>query len=461
MVDGIHMTKPKLLIVDDDEGIRTQLKYALRDQYVLSFAENRAEALAQLREAQPVLVSLDLGLPPSPDTADEGLKALEEILGAAPHVKVVVMTGNTDRQNALRAVQLGAFDYHLKPIVLDEFKVVLGRAAFLHTLALETEAAARAHEQASHFEEILGTTRAIRDIFAIVERVAKTDATALIEGESGTGKELVARAIHSRSARRDRPLRAHQLRGHPGNAPRERAVRARARAPSRAPTCSARASSSMADGGTLFLDEIGELPLALQVKLLRFLQERTSRAHRRATDHPGRLRVVAATNRDLEAPASSAGSFAKTSTTGSRSSGSRFPRCASGARTSPSSPMHFLRRAGQTHRRRVRFSGDALRALLIHPWPGNVRELENRVSRAVIMARGPSIEPADLDLQPAELQPASSLRAARERTEREALVDVLSRHRGNISKAARSLQVSRPTLHGLLDKHGIDASTFR
>jgi two-component system NtrC family response regulator len=453
------MPKPKLLIVDDDEGIRTQLKYALRDEYALSFAENRAEAVAQVREAPPMLVSLDLGLPPSPDTADEGMKALEEILALAPPIKVIVMTGNSDRQNALRAVELGAFDYHLKPIALDDYKVVLGRAAFLYALAQETIAARQAEEQANHFEEILGKTQAIRDIFNIVERVAKTDATALVEGESGTGKELVARAIHQRSARRAGPflpincgaipetLLEAELFGH------ERGAFTGAH-------MQRKGKFEMADHGTLFLDEIGELPLTLQVKLLRFLQERTVERIGGRQPITVDTRVIAATNRDLKTQLDR-GLFREDLYYRLSVIRIQVPPLRERGEDIALLANAFLRRAAQTHRRRVRFSGEALRALMAHRWPGNVRELDNRVSRAVIMARGHLIEPADLDLQAADLEPAGSLRQARERVEREALVDVLSRYRGNISKAARSLKVSRPTLHGLLDKHSIDAGTFR
>jgi two-component system, NtrC family, response regulator len=453
------MPKPKLLIVDDDEGIRTQLKYALRDEYALSFAENRAEAVAQVREAPPMLVSLDLGLPPSPDTADEGMKALEEILALAPPIKVIVMTGNSDRQNALRAVELGAFDYHLKPIALDDYKVVLGRAAFLYALAQETIAARQAEEQANHFEEILGKTEAIRDIFNIVERVAKTDATALVEGESGTGKELVARAIHQRSARRAGPflpincgaipetLLEAELFGH------ERGAFTGAH-------MQRKGKFEMADHGTLFLDEIGELPLTLQVKLLRFLQERTVERIGGRQPITVDTRVIAATNRDLKTQLDR-GLFREDLYYRLSVIRIQVPPLRERGEDIALLANAFLRRAAQTHRRRVRFSGEALRALMAHRWPGNVRELDNRVSRAVIMARGHLIEPADLDLQAADLEPAGSLRQARERVEREALVDVLSRYRGNISKAARSLKVSRPTLHGLLDKHSIDAGTFR
>jgi two-component system NtrC family response regulator len=451
--------KPRLLIVDDDEGIRTQLRYALRDDYVLAFAEDRPQALAQLREAPAAVVSLDLGLPPSPNSADEGLKALEEILGLAPHARIVVITGNSDRENALRAVQLGAFDYHLKPIDLDEYKVVLRRAAFLHGLAQENEAVARAEEQAVRFEDILGKTAAMREIFNVVERVAKTDATALIEGESGTGKELVARAIHGRSGRRNGPfvpincgaipetLLEAELFGH------ERGAFTGAHT-------QRKGKFEMADRGTLFLDEIGELPLILQVKLLRFLQERTVERIGGRQPIPLDLRVIAATNRDLKTQLER-GLFREDLYYRLSVIRIQVPPLRERGEDIALLANAFLRRAVHQHRRRVRFSGEALRALLAHHWPGNVRELENRVSRAVIMARAHFIEPADLDLQPAEAESAASLRAARDRVEREALVDVLSRHRGNISKAARTLKVSRPTLHGLLDKHAIDAGDFR
>ena len=200
------MSKPKLLIVDDDESIRTQLKYALRDEYTLAFAEDRTQALALFQEVEPELVSLDLGLPPNADGAEEGLKALDEILHLAPLTKVVVVTGNSDRENALKAVQLGAFDYHLKPIDLDEYKVVLRRAAHLHSLARESEVSIQAQESAVRFEDILGNTPRMREIFTVIQRVAKTDATVLVEGDSGTG---IAMRMSAPSARR-RTTRLHR-----------------------------------------------------------------------------------------------------------------------------------------------------------------------------------------------------------------------------------------------------------
>src|SRR4029450_1169749 len=267
------MDKPKLLVVDDDEAIRTQLKYALRDDFTLVFAEDRRTALAAVDEHRPELVSLDLGLPPTPDGADEGLKALDDIVKRAPATKIVVVTGNDDRVNAIRAIQLGAFDYHSKPIDLGGLKVVLQRAAYLRTLESDAEKHLRGEETAVRFEDIVGSTPAMREIFGIVARVSKSDATVLIQGESGTGKELLARAVHSNSPRKSRPFVAincgaiaetlleSELFGHEKGAYTGAHIQRKGR-------------FELADGGTLFLDEIAEMSVLLQVKLLRFLQER-------------------------------------------------------------------------------------------------------------------------------------------------------------------------------------------
>ncbi len=453
------MNKPKLLIVDDDEGIRTQLKYALRDEYALAFAEDRTQALAVFQDIEPELVSLDLGLPPNADGAEEGLKALDEILHLAPLTKVVVVTGNSDRENALKAVQLGAFDYHLKPIDLDEYKVVLRRAAHLHSLARESEASIQAQESAVRFEDILGNTPRMREIFTVIQRVAKTDATVLVEGDSGTGKELIARAIHSRSTRRNGPFVAINCGAIPDTLL-ESELFGHERGAFTGAHVQRKGKFELADRGTLFLDEIGELPLLLQVKILRFLQERT--VERIGGRQPIQLdlRVIAATNRDLKAHLER-GLFRE----------DLYYRLSVIRITVP--PLRergedvfllahaFLQRTAAAQRRRVRFSAEALQALMAYAWPGNVRELENKVSRAVIMSRGRLIEPADLDLPPADTGEAGSLRETRDRVERQTLVEVLTRHRGNVSQAARELKVSRPTLHGLLDKHAIQAKDFR
>ncbi|MCI0548821.1 MAG: PEP-CTERM-box response regulator transcription factor [Candidatus Rokubacteria bacterium] len=453
------MAKPKLLIVDDDEGIRTQLKYALRDDYALWLAEDRAQAMSMFTEAEPAVVSLDLGLPPSPDAADEGLKALDEMLRQAPATKIIVVTGNSDRENALRAVQLGAFDYHLKPIDLDEFKVVLRRAAHLHGLHHESDAWIRDQEGALRFEEILGNTPTMKEIFTVVHRVARTDATVLIEGESGTGKELIARAIHRRSGRSDGPFVAINCGAIPETLL-ESELFGHERGAFTGAHVQRKGKLEAAEGGTLFLDEIGELPLLLQVKILRFLQERTIERIGGRQPIQLDLRVMAATNRDLKRELQR-GLFREDLYYRLSVVTIQLPPLRERGEDVILLANHFLHQAAQEQRRRSRLSPEALRALIAHQWPGNIRELENKVRRAVIMAHSRVIEPPDLDLDPAAPAQPTSLRETRERVEREALIETLSRHRGNVSQAARELQVSRPTLHGLLDKYGINARDFR
>ncbi|MBI2216467.1 MAG: PEP-CTERM-box response regulator transcription factor [Candidatus Rokubacteria bacterium] len=454
------MNKSKLLLVEDDEAVSTQLKYALRDDFSLLLAEDGSQAIRVFEESRPTFVCLDLGLPPHPDTADEGMKVLDEILAREPSSKVVVLTGNRDRENALRAIQLGAFDYHLKPIDLVEFKVVLRRAVYLHGLEQESESWVRGTE-GGRFADILGNTAAMRKIFSVIQRVARSDVTVLVEGESGTGKELIARAVHAASRRAHGPfvpincgaipdtLLESELFGHEKGAFTGAHMQRKGRV-------------ELASGGTLFLDEIGELPLLLQVKLLRFLQERTIERVGGREEIQLELRVVAATNRDLKAQTQRALfredlyyrlSVVTIQVPPLRERGEDVILLAN----------HYLRRFAREQHRRLRFGVDALQALTAYSWPGNIRELENKVSRAVIMTSSKVIGPGDLDLESVStvtLEP-TSLRSARDRAEHEVLIDALTRHRGNISQAAAELGVSRPTLHGLLDKHSIDAKSFK
>jgi len=450
--------QPRLLVVEDDEAIRTQLKYALQQDFSLSFAQDRAHALATVRAAKPQVILLDLGLPPSPDTADEGLKLLEELPPVAPHSKAIVLTGNTDRDNALRAMRLGAFDYLLKPFDIDILKVMLLRAAYQEGIEQETESRLEQEQRAARFEEILGATQTMREIFTLIQRVARADATVLIQGESGTGKELIARAIHRRSLRQKGPfipincgaipetLLESELFGH------ERGAFTGAH-------IQRVGKLEQADGGTLFLDEIGELSLPLQVKLLRFLQERTiERIGGRQSIHLN-LRVIAATHQNLRSQLERGlireDLFYRISVVTIH-----VPPLRERAEDIVLLANAFLRRA--EHRSKLRFSAEAKRALMAYGWPGNVRELENKVSRAMILAHGNAIEPADLDLEPAVVEDSvATLRDIRNRAERDALVEALNRYRGNISQAAQQLRISRPTFHGLLEKHQINAKQFR
>jgi two-component system NtrC family response regulator len=455
------MTKPKLLIVDDDEAIRTQLKYALRDDFILVFAEDRPSALAALRENAPSLVSLDLGLPPMPDGAEEGLAALDEIIRTAPTTKVVVVTGNGERENAYKAVQLGAFDYHPKPIDANTLKLVLQRAAYLQELEADSEKHFKAQETVVRFEDILGTTPAMREIFGVVARVSKTDATVLVQGESGTGKELLARAVHSNSPRKAKPFVAINCGAIPETLL-ESELFGHEKGAYTGAHIGRKGKVETADTGTLFLDEIGEMSVALQVKLLRFLQERhIERIGGRETIRVD-VRVIAATNKDLKAELQ-AGRFREDLYYRLSVVNLRLPPLRERGEDIILIANSFLRRGCQEHRRKLRFSSTALEAMTKYRWPGNIRELENAVQRAVIMAQGRFIEAPDLgiEVEMATIEERPSLREARGRAEREAVVDALIQTRGNISRAAQHLGVSRPTFHGLLDKFGVNAREFR
>jgi two-component system, NtrC family, response regulator len=449
---------PKLLIVEDDEAIRTQLKYALRDRYALWFADTRVRALALAHEVRPEVVSLDLGLPPHPDTVEEGLRTLEDILRAAPTTKVIVLTGSGDRTNARRAIELGAFDYLPKSADLAAYEMVLRRSIYLQTLESENARQTAAAEAGTPFAEIIGSTPRMAEILNMVSLVAKTDVTVLVQGESGTGKELVARAVHSKSRRRDAPfvpincgaipetLLESELFGH------EKGVYTGAHV-------QRKGKLELADGGTVFLDEISEMPLPLQVKLLRFLQERqVERLGGRQPTHVN-TRIIAASNKDLRNIA--AGGLREDLYFRLSVVTIALPPLRERAEDIGVLANAFLRRACQEYRRKLRFSEDALMAIARYRWPGNIRELENAVQRAGIMARGQYIEPADLGIPSPAQTERLSLREARNRVERQAVVDALTRTRGNISRAATELEVSRPTLHGLLNKHGIDSRELR
>jgi two-component system NtrC family response regulator len=450
---------PKLLIVEDDHAIRTQLKYFLRDRYALWFADTRARALAVVHEVQPDVVSLDLGLPPYPDTVEEGLRALDDILRAAPATKIIVLSGSGDRNNARRAIELGAFDYLSKTAELSEYETVLRRSTYLQTLENENARVTAETEAGARFEEIIGSTPSMGEIFNMVSLVAKTDVTVLVQGESGTGKELVARAVHSKSRRKNAPfvpincgaipeaLLESELFGHEKGAYTGAHVQRKGKL-------------ELADGGTILLDEIGEMPLPLQVKLLRFLQERkVERLGGRQRIHVD-TRVIAASNKDLKADIAAGGLredlyFRLSVVT------ITLPPLRERAEDIGILANVFLRRACQEYRRKLRFGEEALTAVTQYHWPGNIRELENAVQRASIMARGRFIEPADLGIPSPGRIERLSLREARNRVERQVVVDALTRTRGNISRAATELGVSRPTLHGLLEKHGIDSRELR
>ena len=451
------MSREKILIVEDDESIQNQLRWGLQEDYEVLIASSPEEARQRLREGRPSVVTLDLTLRAGGGPED-GLRLLDEIVDEFPLTKVIMVTGNDDPQNALTAIHRGAVDWYAKPIDLEELKGVLRRAFHVHAIELSRGGAVLSGPKRYH--RLVGESEAIHKVFALVQRVAATDATVLITGENGSGKELVAHAIHTAGVRRTGPfvpincgaipeqLLESELFGHERGAFTD-AHRMR------------EGKLELAEGGTIFLDEIAELPTHLQVKLLRFLQdklvERVGGREARKVD----ARVVAATNRDLKA-AIAAGRFREDLFYRLSVVNIQVPPLRERGDDLRLLAEFFLDYYAKHHKRRIRgFTQAALRALQAHPWPGNVRELENRVQRAVILSQDAYIRPQDLELEAASDQGPQSLQGARDEAERRLLVEVLTRNAGNITRASRDIKVSRPTLHDLLRKHGIEAGRFR
>lgn len=444
--------KPTLLIVDDDEEIRTQMKWALMGEYEVLLADGRNSALEVFREKRPCVVLLDLGLPPSPTTPDEGLAALDDILASDPRCKVIVVTGQTEREVALRAVGQGAYDFLPKPADTDVLRLLLRRC--FHVAGLEREHLEMRHRlQDETFEGMLGGSAKIQKIFDAVRKVATTDAPVLVLGESGTGKEMIARAIHHRSARRDRPFIAINCGAIPENLL-ESELFGHEKGAFTGAHVQRKGRIEHADSGTLFLDEVGELPGPLQVKLLRFLQEQCIERVGGRQEINVDVRVVAATNADLH-KAIKQGTFRE----------DLYYRLAVVEMMLP--PLRerdddvrvlaqaFLERyATESGKSGMAFSPEAVRSLMRHPWPGNIRELQNRVRRAVIMGETKRISPPDLELERSTPGGAggSTLKEARENVERDLIRHALRRHSGNISQAASELGISRPTLYELMEK---------
>jgi two-component system NtrC family response regulator len=449
-----------LLIVEDQESIATQLRWGLTAEYEISCATTGKAALDLMETGRPDLVTLDLGLPPHAQGTSEGLRLLGELLSRDKNLKVIVITGTQDENAALEAIRLGASDYYQKPVDLEGLKVVLRRSAFVQRLERENHARMEASATTNRFGRLLGSSPAMRDLFAQIERVAASTTTILITGESGTGKELVAEAIHAYSPRRKGTFVPINCAAMPENLIESELFGHEKGAYTGAHTAR-KGKIEFASGGTLFLDEIGELDLSVQVKLLRFLQdhaiERVGGRERIAVD----VRVVAATNADL----------AKLQATGKFREDLFFRLSVVSLAVPPLRERGedilllanvFLRQSARevTDRRIRGFSAEAVQAMKVYAWPGNVRELENKVQRAVLVSSGPLLTPADLGLAP-QAPKDLTLRGARENIERQLLVEALLRTVGNVSRAAREIGVTRPTFHSLMSKYAIQAEAFR
>ena len=443
----------KLLIVEDDRGLQSQLRWCFEGYEVLQ-AEDRPSAMAQVRRHQPALVTLDLGLPPDPANATEGLSLLEEILSTAPNTKVIVVTGNDDRANALKAVAQGAYDFYVKPVDADTLRLIVDRAARLYKLEEENRRLARQAE--SPLEGLITADPGMLKVCRMVERVAPSDATVLLLGDSGTGKEVLARALHALSPRRKERFVAINCAAIPENLL-ESELFGYEKGAFTGAVRQTIGKIEHAHKGTLFLDEIGDLPMSLQAKLLRFLQERTVERLGGRNEIPVDIRVLGATNQDL-AELIRAERFRE----------DLYYRISEIAVTIPplrerqgdcSLLAHALleRFARDQHKPRRGLTAEAIQAIEAYDWPGNVREMENVLRRAVIMADGPRITPEDLGLDvPAEAAEGSlRLREARDAAEHEAVIKAMARCNGNIAHAADLLGVTRPTLYNLLDKFGL------
>ena len=445
--------KTKLLIIEDDPGLQRQLKWAL-DEFDVECAGTREEALAAARRLEPPIVLQDLGLPPDPDGVEEGFACITELLRLAPATKIIVVTGREGREHALRAIRLGAYDFCQKPVDLQVLTLVIDRARRIHELEAENRRLAESRP-ANALDGVIAASEPMAKICRLVQKLAPTQATVLLLGESGTGKERLAQALHGLSTRVGAPMVAINCAAIPENLL-ESELFGYERGAFTGAVKQTRGKIETADGGTLFLDEIGDMPLPLQAKLLRFLQERViERVGGREVIQVD-VRIIAATHRDLKA-AIAEKSFRE----------DLFYRISEVTVNIPplrergSDPVllanYLLQEACKRHgKAQMKLSPDAITAIEHYGWPGNVRELENRVNAAAIMAEGKLVTAEDLTLeQPADGGIILPLREVRQKAESAAVHRALAIAGGNMSKAAELLGVTRPTLYDLMERIAI------
>ncbi len=446
---------PTLLIVDDDEEIRTQMKWGLAQEYEVVHAFDRQSAVERFRVHKPLVVLLDLGLPPHPNSTEEGMETLSDLLSIDPKVKVLIASGQGERNNTMEAVGAGAYDFLTKPVDMDELLLLLKRC--FHVANLEREfLEMKRHIQDDTFEGMLGTSRPMQTVFSTIRKVSTSSASVMILGESGTGKEVAARAIHQLSDRSEQPFVAINCSAIP-----ETLLESELFGHEKGSFTGAHARHigkiEQAQGGTLFLDEIGEVPQQVQVKLLRFLQEGYIERVGGTENIKVDARILAATNADLKKEMSK-GTFredfyfrlavVELNLPPLRDRGDDVTLIANG----------LLRRfANENGKPNLSFGKKATAAMSAQSWPGNVRELQNRIRRAVIMCEGNTINPEDLELAASTQSKAGiTLKEAKEELEREMVQLALKRHGGKITAAATELGVSRPTIYELMDKLGIE-----
>ncbi|WP_305095899.1 PEP-CTERM-box response regulator transcription factor [Croceibacterium aestuarii] len=449
---------PKLLIVEDDEGLQAQLKWAY-DDFEVIIAGDRDSAITALRAEKPAVVTLDLGLPPDPDGTSEGFAVLDEIMALKPDTKVIVASGHGARASALTAIERGAYDFYQKPVDIEQLGLIVRRALNLHHIEVENRKLA---ERSGDSNRVLGglitaAPEMVR-VARTIERVANTKASVMLLGASGTGKELLARGLHDASDRRGGNFIAINCAAIPESLL-ESELFGHEKGAFTGAIKTTEGKIELAGGGTLFLDEVGDIPLPLQVKLLRFLQERTIERIGGRRSISVDTRIVCATHQDLEAMIAD-GRFREDLYYRLAEIVVRIPSLAERPGDAALLAKAFLKRfAGEMNPQVKGFAPDALAAIGDWSWPGNVRELENRVKRAVIMADGKLISAADLDLggtEDGECE-ALNIKSAREQSDRRMIRQALARADGNISSTAKLLGISRPTLYDLLKQYDLQA----
>lgn len=450
--------KPTLLVIEDDEGLQAQLKWAF-DDFEVVIVGDRESAIAALRSEAPAVVTLDLGLPPDPDGTREGFAVLDAIMALKPDTKVIVASGHGARESALQAIERGAYDFYQKPLDIEALGLIVRRAFNLHEIEDENR---RLVESASEDKTVLGRmitgAPEMVKVARTIERVAKTSVSVMLLGASGTGKELLAKGLHDASAVADGPFIAINCAAIPENLL-ESELFGHEKGAFTGAVKTTEGKIENANGGTLFLDEVGDIPLPLQVKLLRFLQERTIERIGGRKPIPVNTRIVCATHQDLEKMIGQ-GTFREDLFYRLAEIVVRIPTLAERHGDAVLLAKAFLKRFAKEMNPAVTgFAPDALAALDAHEWPGNVRELENRVKRAVIMADGKLVRAEDLDFGEIVEEDVAvlNLKAAREQADRRVIRHALARSEGNISSTAKLLGISRPTLYDLLKQYDLHA----
>ncbi len=446
-------SKETLLIVEDDPGLQSQLRWHF-EQYNVIVAENREEAIAAIRQHEPAVVLQDLGLPPDEEGVEEGFNTIQETIKLAPSTKIIVVTGYHDYENALRAVAMGAYDFYQKPVNTDTLDLIVQRAYQMHRL--ETENRKLQEKAKSPLDGIIASDPKMLKICRTVEKLAPTDVTTLILGESGTGKEVIARAIHNLSPRAEQRFVAINCAAVP-----ETLMESELFGYEKGAFTGANKRTfgkiEVANEGTLFLDEIGDMPLPLQAKLLRFLQERVIERLGGRNEIPVDVRVVCATNKNLEAMVSE-GTFREDLYYRISEMVIQLPPLRHREGDKILLARHLLKKFAESQNKDVKnFTPEASAAIESYHWPGNIREMENKIKRALIMSDTKNITVDDLALPTADSDDLSiNLRQVRQEAEKKAIIKALNMADGNYSTAAKLLGITRPTLYDLVKKHGID-----